>query len=98
MPLPGYFVSIKMESRYGVGINNRYALFIDQDDVEDEVMLKNAAETAAITKKAKETQQKTNGVVAAPKKDVKPAPAPASAPINKKPDGGKPLKGEGENI
>ena len=85
-----------MESRYGVGINNRYALFIDQDDVEDEVMLKNAAETAAITKKAKETQQKTNGVVAAPKKDVN--PTPASAPINKKPDGGKPLKGEGENI
>ena len=84
-----------MESRYGVGINNRYALFLDQDDVEDEAMLKKAAETAAITKKAKETQQKTNGVVPAPKKDVKPTPTtgPASTAPNKKPEGGKPLKG-----
>jgi hypothetical protein len=87
-----------MESRYGVGINNRYALFIDQDDIEDDqAMLKKAAETAATTKKAKDTAQKTNGVApAAPKKDVKPAPAtgtPASAP--KKPEGGKGPKGEG---
>ena len=89
-----------MESRYGVGINNRYALFIDQDDIEDDqAMLKKAAETAATTKKAKETAQKTNGVApaAAPKKDVKPAPVtgtPATAPT-KKPEGGKGPKGEG---
>jgi hypothetical protein len=83
-----------MESRYGVGINNRYALFLDQDDIEDEAMLKKAAETAAITKKAKETQQKTNGVAPAPK----PAPTtgPATTAPNKKPEGGKPLKGEGQ--
>ncbi len=91
-----------MESRYGVGINNRYALFIDQDDIEDDqAMLKKAAETAATTKKAKETAQKTNGVApAAPKKDVKPAPVigtPATAP-SKKPEGGKGPKGEGNIV
>jgi hypothetical protein len=86
-----------MESRYGVGINNRYALFLDQDDVEDEAMLQKAAETAAATtKKAKETAQKVNGVAPAPKKDTKPAPpTQTTAPI-KKPEAGKPPRGEGE--
>jgi len=84
-----------MESRYGVGINNRYALFLDQDDVEDEAMLQKAAETAAATtKKAKETAQKVNGVAPAPKKDTKPAPpTQTTAPI-KKPEAGKPPRGE----
>lgn len=54
-----------MESRYGIGINNRYALFIDQDDVEDEAILKKAAEAA---KKAKEVKLKE-------KEMLPPAPA-----------------------
>ena len=88
-----------MESRYGVGINNRYALFLDQDDfdVEDEAMLKKAAETAAITKKAKDTAQKINGVApVAPKKDTKPTPPTQTSAPSKKPEAGKPPKGEGE--
>lgn len=62
-----------MESRYGIGINNRYALFLDSDDegsnVED--LVKNAAPTSTDTKKASDS--KVNGAVTAAKKDaVKP--------------------------
>ena len=84
-----------MESRYGVGINNRYALFLDQDDVdvEDEAMLKKAAETAAITKKAKDTAQKINGVApVAPKKDTKPTPPTQTSAPSKNPKQESPQK------
>ena len=100
LPLPDKSRPIRMESRYGVGINNRYALFLDQDDVEDEVMLQKAAEAAAATtKKAKETQ-KVNGVAAAAapaaKKETKPTPPTQAQAPTKKPEAGKPTKGEGE--
>ena len=60
-----------MESRYGIGINNRYALFLDSDDegsnVED-LVIKNAAPTSTDAKKASDS--KVNGAVTAAKKDA----------------------------
>ena len=63
-----------MESRYGIGVNNRYALFLDSDNEDadsiDEIMLKKAQISADNqTKKAsKDPQAKVNGAPA--KKDV----------------------------
>jgi hypothetical protein len=84
-----------MESRYGIGINNRYALFIDQDDVEDEAILKKAAEAA---KKAKEVQLKETPAPAPAKKEAKLPAGPPQANNNaKKSDAGKPARNEGND-
>ena len=53
-----------MESSYGVGINNRYALFIDEEGEENEdALIKNAAKVAV---------QAPAPVVAEPKANEKP--------------------------
>ena len=64
-----------MESRYGIGVNNRYALFLDSDnedgDTMEEIMLKKTQISSADnqTKKAsKDPQAKVNG--AQTKKDT----------------------------
>lgn len=62
-----------MESRYGIGVNNRYALFLDSDnedgDTVEEIMLKKTHISAENQKKAtKDSQAKLNN--AAAKKDT----------------------------
>ena len=55
-----------MESSYGVGINNRYALFIDEEGEENEdALIKNAAKVAV---------KAPAPVVAEPKANEKPKP------------------------
>jgi len=52
-----------MENNYGIGVNNRYALFIEQDDADGDEVLK-----VPVAPKPKPAV-----AVPAPKKDVKPA-------------------------
>ena len=65
-----------MESRYGIGISNRYAFFLDSDDDgsnEDQVIRKAQVVAAVDPKKAAksstDSHSKVNGAPAAAKKD-----------------------------
>lgn len=73
-----------MESNYGIGVNNRYALFFEQDDADGDEVLK-----VAVAPKPK-----ASVAVPAAKKDVKPAP-PSTQTAVKKPETAKPPRGEG---
>ena len=61
-----------MESRYGIGINNRYALFLDEEGEENEDALLSKAKAAS----------------AAKDKAAKEAAAAAAAAASAKPEGG----------
>jgi hypothetical protein len=76
-----YRVSVIMESNYGIGVNNRYALFFEQDDADGDEVIK-----AVMAPKPKASAP-------AAKKDAKPAPSTQTAV--KKPETGKPPRGEG---
>ena len=66
-----------MESSYGVGINNRYALFIDEEGEENEdALIKNAAKVAV---------KPPAPVVAEPKANEKPPRAAGNNNADKKP-------------
>jgi len=71
-----------MESNYGIGVNNRYALFFEQDDADGDEVIK-----AVMAPKTK-----ASAPVSAAKKDAKPAPSTQTAV--KKPETGKPARGE----
>lgn len=63
-----------MESRYGIGINNRYALFLDSEDGEDLILPKKKpvdAKTPAVPEPATKPVKK-----AAPEQKLKDKPAP----------------------
>ena len=63
-----------MESRYGIGINNRYALFLDEEGEENEdILVTKAREAAENTKKAKEAEAKAAAAAAAAPKPAAPA-------------------------
>lgn len=83
-----------MESRYGIGVNNRYALFLDSDNEDgdnmEEMMLKKASITADNqNKKAlKDSQSKT--------KDAAPVKKDANNKVASNKDSNKPNNREGK--
>ena len=83
-----------MESRYGIGVNNRYALFLDSDNEDGDNIENIMAKKASLTgdnqkgKALKDSQAKT--------KDVAPVKKDANTKVANNKDSNKPNNREGK--
>ena len=73
-----------MESRYGIGINNRYAMFFDSEDGEEGTIL---PKKAPVKEEGKPVKNEANAKPAAPvKKPEDPKKSQTNAKSNNKPN------------
>jgi hypothetical protein len=80
-----------MESRYGIGINNRYALFLDNEDGEEDLIVPKKLVEPVKAPPAPETKPVKKVDTADPKKDK-----PSNQNSRPAKDTGKPRNLEGE--